>query len=120
MSAPQLADDALGVYVTTSAAQRTAFRADGALEQRIDHSLGEITGREFLEFRVFDTTLHAWDLARALGTDARITPELVEAVLAIIERGPPGMGFGIAALGIADAGSPPLARLLDLAGRSAT
>ena len=34
-----------------------------------DHPLGHITGRNFLEFRVFDTTLHAWDMAGALGTD---------------------------------------------------
>jgi uncharacterized protein (TIGR03086 family) len=120
MSAQQLADDAVGACVATSAAQLAAFRADGALEQRIDHPLGEITGREFLEFRVFDTTLHAWDLARALGADEHIMPELVEAVLTIIENGPPGMGFGIVALGIADAGSPPLVRVLDLSGRRAT
>ncbi len=117
MSAPQLADDAVSAWATTSAAQMAAFRADRALEQRVDHPLGTITGREFLEFRVFDITLHAWDLARALGADEYIGPELVEAVLAIVESGPPGMGFGISALGIAAVGSPPQVRLLDLTGR---
>ena len=117
MSAPQLADDALGAFDTTSAAQLAAFCTDGALEQQIDHPLGKITGREFLAFRAFDTTLHAWDLARALGADEHILPELVETVLAIVESGPPGMGFGITALGSAGADAPPLVRLLDLAGR---
>jgi hypothetical protein len=72
-----------------------------------------------LEFRVFDTTLHAWDLARALGTDENIGPELVDEVLAIVDNGPPGMGFGIAALGVAEVSSPPQVRLLDLTGRTA-
>jgi uncharacterized protein (TIGR03086 family) len=119
MSAPQLGDDALGAWVATSAAQSAAFRADGAFERRVDHPLGYITGRTFLEFRVFDTTLHAWDLARALGTDENIGPELVDEVLAIVDNGPPGMGFGIAALGVAEVSSPPQVRLLDLTGRTA-
>ena len=119
MSAPQLGDDALGAWVTTSAAQRAAFRADGALERRVDHPLGYITGRKFLEFRVFDMTIHAWDMARALGADENIGPELVDEVLAIVDSGPPGMGFGITALGIAEADSSPQVRLLDLTGRTA-
>ncbi len=118
MSAPQLADDPLRAWVTTSAAQRAAFRADGALERRVDHPLGNITGREFLTFRVFDIALHAWDLARALGADEHLGPDLVDVVLSIVETGPSGMGFGISALGIAGADAPPLMRLLDLTGRS--
>lgn len=119
MSIRQLSDDPLGDYIATSAAQLAAFRVDDPAEQRIDHPLGDITVREFLKFRVFDTTLHSWDLARALGADAHITPELVETVLGIVEAGPPGMGFGIIALGNAGQHSSPLERLLDLAGRSA-
>ena len=118
MSAPQLADGALSAWVTTSAAQRAAFRADGALERRVDHPIGNISGCEFLKFRVFDTALHAWDLARALGADEHLKPDLVDVVLSIVDSGPPGMGFGISALGIAGADSPPQLRLLDLTGRS--
>lgn len=118
MATPQLADDALSGWDTTSAAQLVAFRAGGALERRVDHPLGDITGREFLEFRVFDIAIHAWDLARALGADEQLGPELVDAVLAIVERGPTGMGFGISPLRIADASSPAQVRLLDLAGRT--
>jgi hypothetical protein len=67
--------------------------------------------------RVFDITLHAWDLARALGMDYRLDPALVEVVLRIVENGPPGMGFGINALGRTTATSSPQATLLDLTGR---
>lgn len=119
MSAPQLGDDPLTAWATTSDAQLTAFRAATVLERRIDHPLGRITGRAFLEFRVFDMTLHAWDLARAIGADERIGSDLVDAVLAIVENGPPGMGFGIAALGSTDGSMSPQARLLNLTGRAA-
>ena len=118
MSAPQLGDDALAAWAITSVAQLDAFNAARALERRVDHPLGEITGREFLEFRVFDMTLHAWDLARAIGASERLDADLVNAVLGIVESGPAGMGFGITALGETDDTASPQARLLDLAGRS--
>ena len=90
------------------------------MERRIDHPLGEISGREFLEFRVFDISLHAWDLARSIGANEQLAPDLVEVVLAIVENGPPGMGFGIVAVGRLPASASPLARLLDLTGRDST
>ena len=119
MSVPQLGGDALSAWATTSAAQVAAFRAASALDSPVDHPLGEITGQEFLEFRVFDMTLHAWDLARTLGADSQIGDDLVDAVVHIVENGPPGMGFGIEASGTTDAKAPPQARLLDLTGRRA-
>ena len=117
MSAPQLGDNPLEAWDTTAAAQSMAFRDDGALERRVDHPLGQITGREFLEFRVFDLTLHAWDLARAIGADDQIEPDLVHVVLDIVENGPPGMGFGVTPLGLASGDPSPQLRLLDLTGR---
>ena len=120
LSVPQVGDDALSAWVTTSAAQVTAFRAENVLDTPVDHPLGEITGREFLEFRVFDMTLHAWDLARSLEADDEIGHDLVDAVLQIVENGPPGMGFGIKTSGATDANAPPQARLLDLTGRAAS
>jgi len=117
MSAPQLGDDALSAWAITSVAQLDAFRDAEVLARRVDHPLGEITGREFLEFRVFDITLHAWDLARSIGADERLDADLVHTVLGIVENGPEGMGFGIAALPNADGAGSPQARLLDLTGR---
>ena len=77
------------------------------MERRIDHPLGEISGGEFLVFRVFDIALHAWDLARSIGASERLAPDLVDIVLDIVEHGPPGMGFGIVALGHAPADASP-------------
>jgi len=120
MSSPQLGDDALGAWATTIAMQAAAFSVNGALERRIDHPPGEISGREFLEFRVFDITLHAWDLARSIGVDERLAPDLVEAVLKIVTSGPPGMGFGINALGRVASSASAQEKLLDQTGRGAT
>jgi uncharacterized protein (TIGR03086 family) len=118
MSSPQLGDDALEAWSTTVAAQTSAFRAAGALTRRVDHPLGSILGGEFLTYRVFDITLHAWDLARAVGADERLAPDLVDVVVNIVENGPPGMGFGITALGRVPGHASPQERLLHLTGRS--
>ena len=117
MSSPQLGDDIVAAWTITSADQSAAFRSPTALTRHVDHPLGEITGREFLEFRVFDITVHAWDLARAIGADEELAPDLVDAVIAIVEHGPPGMGFGIDALTPASPDASPQARLLDMTGR---
>jgi uncharacterized protein (TIGR03086 family) len=117
MSAPQLGDDALTAWAITSVAQLDAFRGAEVLERRVDHPLGEISGRAFLEFRVFDITLHAWDLARSIGADERLDTDLVHTVLDIVEHGPVGMGFGTTALAGANGAVSPQARLLDLTGR---
>ena len=118
MSSPQLGDDAAAAWTSTCGEQSAAFNVDAALDRTIDHPLGEITGRQFLEFRVFDITLHAWDLARSIGADERLDSELVDVVLNIVRNGPPGMGFGIAALDRATGPASPQATLLDLTGRS--
>ena len=117
MSSPQLGDDAVAAWRSTRAAQIAAFHADAALHRPIDHPLGEISGRQLLDVRVFDITLHAWDLARSLGADERLDPDLVDVVLAIVENGPPGLGFGIGQLGHVPPTASAQARLLDLTGR---
>jgi uncharacterized protein (TIGR03086 family) len=117
MSTPQLGDDAVEAWTTTGAAQVAAFREPGALSRPVDHPLGELTGEGFLRFRIFDISIHAWDLARAIGVDDELAPALVDAVLSIVEAGPPGMGFGIEPVGGDQPGASPQARLLALTGR---
>lgn len=117
MSSPQLGDDPMGSWVTSASAQRAAFSASGALEQRVDHPLGVLSGIELLQFRVFDIAVHAWDLAQAIEVDDSLASELVEAVWVIVENGPPGMGFDIAAMGGADSTGSRQQLLLALAGR---
>lgn len=118
MSSPQLGHDALDAWSTTVATQRSALHAS-PLEASVDHPLGTISVATFLGFRVFDITVHAWDLARSIGADEVLDPGLVDVVLRIIETGPQGMGFGISSLGHTTESSTPQERLLDLAGRPA-
>ena len=117
MGSAQLGTDPLGDYDESVEDQRSRFRADGALEGIVSHPLGDMPGMRFLGMRVFDVTVHTWDLAAALGRDAGLDDELVDDVLDVIEREAPGMGFGIEPCGRLGVGARPLERLLDLTGR---
>ena len=120
MATPQLGEDAMVNWRSTEAAQAGAFRSPGALERPVDHPLGPLSGRRFLEFRIFDIALHTWDLARALDADDTLDPDLVDVVLGIVLSDPAGMGFGIAALDRADHDAPAQTRVLHLTGRDPT
>jgi uncharacterized protein (TIGR03086 family) len=95
MSSAQVGDDPLQSWSSTVERQAAAFHRAGALDAHVDHPVGPITGRDLLGFRVFDITLHAWDLARAIGIDDTLPADLVDEVIEIVEAGPPGMGFAI-------------------------
>lgn len=118
MSSPQLGADPMRAWSVTVAQQAEAFRRPGALDALVDHPLGSITGGDLLGFRLFDITLHAWDLATAIGADDSLPVDLVEDVIAIVEAGPPGMGFGIRTVPTAATASRQ-AQLLAMAGRGA-
>jgi uncharacterized protein (TIGR03086 family) len=117
MGAAVLGDDPVAAYDDVAARQREAFRAAGALAAVIDHLAGSITGRQFLELRVFDVTVHAWDLARAVGGDEQLDAALVSTVLDVMTAMPDGPGFGIEPRGETTAADSPQDRLLDLSGR---
>ncbi|MBV8194429.1 MAG: TIGR03086 family protein [Candidatus Dormibacteraeota bacterium] len=66
---------------TVSAAQReavAAFIAPSALERTVHLSFGDVPGRAYAEQMAVDTIVHAWDLARSIGGDERLDPELVD------------------------------------------
>jgi uncharacterized protein (TIGR03086 family) len=56
-----------------------AVGADGALERIVDLSAGPTPAREYVSQLFTDHLIHAWDLARAIGADERLDPELVDA-----------------------------------------
>lgn len=102
-------------------ATRSAFEAPASLEQTVHHPMGDISGSQLRDFRIGDTTLHAWDLARGLGVDETLDPELVAAVWSHLEP----LSADIVSLGIFGDGPTGnlgadddlQARLLDLSGR---
>jgi uncharacterized protein (TIGR03086 family) len=61
--------------------QAHAFAQENALDRICDHPADRITGRELAIYRAGDITVHAWDLARAIGADETLDPVLVQVAL---------------------------------------
>lgn len=117
MSSSQLGDDPRQAWSDSVERQAEAFRVPGALEAPVDHPLGPLAGRDLLGFRLFDISVHAWDLARAIDVDDTLPIDLVDVVVDIVRSGPIGMGFGLRARDVA-ADASPQEQLLAMAGRS--
>jgi len=106
-------------FLESAAEQGRQFDHPGRLDATVSHPLGDLPGSRFLALRVFDISIHAWDLASSIGADPTLDEHLVDTVLDIVEHEPPGMGFGITPLGRAGPAATPQDRLLDLTGRRA-
>ena len=70
----------------TSRAAREAFAAGGALDHTVSLSSGESSARDYIWAMTVDATVHAWDLARGIGADDRLEPELVRRIHAETEK----------------------------------
>ena len=64
-----------------SRALDAAFRAPGAMRCVVDYPRGPLAGRELLENRVVDITIHTWDLAPAIDADDTLHERLVRRCL---------------------------------------
>ncbi len=101
--------------------QSSAFGAAEDLEQIVHHPMGDVTVRQLYDFRIMDLTLHAWDLARAIGADEVLPDELVAYVYEMLSPLAEVVGqigiFGTGpSLELNDQASSQQ-RLLDLSGR---
>lgn len=85
-AADPLGDDPKGAWQRESAAARAALRADGALDRSVTVSYGDISARDYLWQLTVDLTVHAWDLARAIGADEQLNHELVRRIHAETEK----------------------------------
>ena len=65
----------------TALAAIEAFRKPGAMEQLVQHPIGERPGSTVARFRLVDLLGHTWDLAQAIGVDAGLSEPLAEAAL---------------------------------------
>jgi uncharacterized protein (TIGR03086 family) len=83
------------------------------------HPAGERNGAQLLEMRLLDVAVHTWDLARAIGADEALDPDVVAFALTLQDTFEAGRERGSFAPPQAD--TPPdcsaQARLLHLAGR---
>ncbi len=76
-----LGDDPKGAWSSASAAARAAFEEEGALDGEVHLSFGVVGVPVYLGQMTLDLTVHAWDLARAIGADDEMPNDLVTTVL---------------------------------------
>jgi uncharacterized protein (TIGR03086 family) len=73
-----LGDDPQAAWAEAAGEARAEVGKYGALTRTVHASFGDISGEEYVSQIVIDHAIHGWDLARAIGADERIDPELVE------------------------------------------
>ncbi len=83
MIAEELATDAIGVWQRDAEAAHAAFAAPGALQRTVRLSYGDSDAASYCQEMISDLVVHTWDLARGIGADERLDPELVDLVYEI-------------------------------------
>ena len=96
----------------------SAFAEEDALVRTVHLSRGPTPAAEYILEMTADLTVHAWDLAQAVGADTELDAELVTAALVYAERLPAEGIPGVIdpPLDVSDA-APPQMRLLARFGR---
>jgi uncharacterized protein (TIGR03086 family) len=77
-----LGTDPHGSWRAASVHALEAADEPGAMDRTVHLSFGDFPGREYAMQLFADHLIHAWDLARAIGADERLDPELVDACTA--------------------------------------
>lgn len=114
-------EDPVASFAAASSDMLAAFAEPGALERTVAHPAMEMPGGQLLGFRIGEYGLHGWDLARAIGADDAIDPDVLEALWSLMEPLAPflpatGM-FGDGPSGTVPTDAPLQLRVLDLSGR---
>lgn len=73
-----LGDNPVQTVARGKASACAAFDAPGAAEKSVQLSFGETPAMEYAQQMAADTVIHTWDLARAIGADESLDPELVD------------------------------------------
>jgi uncharacterized protein (TIGR03086 family) len=73
-----LGEDPKKSWDESARAAMSAVQQDGAMERMVHLSFGDVPGREYVLQLFADYLIHSWDLARAIGGDEKLEPELVD------------------------------------------
>jgi uncharacterized protein (TIGR03086 family) len=73
-----LGDDPLAVLASAAHSAQAAADHPDSLTRTVHLSFGDVPGAEYLKQMAIDSVIHAWDLARAIGADETLDPELVD------------------------------------------
>jgi uncharacterized protein (TIGR03086 family) len=102
-------------------AQLVALHDENDRDKIVHHPMGDIPVSQLMNFRIGDLTLHAWDLARAIGADEELPVPLVEQVYRVLQPLETVIGqigvFGEGPSGEVGADASTQVKLLDLTGR---
>jgi len=114
-------DDPVSACRAALGAQAARMQAVADWDTVVHHPVGDVPASQLLEFRIGDLTLHAWDLATALGTDPALPEALAEVVYESMLPMEPFIGqiglFGEGPSGAVGGDATVERRLLDLTGR---
>jgi uncharacterized protein (TIGR03086 family) len=80
-----LGDDPVGAWEQAKREAVAATQQEGVAERTVHVSFGDISGDDYLSQVATDHVVHAWDLARAIGVDERLDPELVQFAYDVLE-----------------------------------
>ena len=73
-----LGSDPKSTYDDALSGAASAVNTPGALDRTVHLSYGETPAEEYLAQLTCDFVVHAWDLARGIGADDTLDPDLVE------------------------------------------
>jgi len=76
----RLGDDPVAAWDAAVRASRAAFGAPGVLDGNVSLSVGVRPTAEYCWEMTTDALIHSWDLARGIGAEEMLDPELVELV----------------------------------------
>lgn len=72
-------DDPKGAFRRAAAEAMAAVEEPGAIDRTVDLSRGPTPAGDYVLERIGDAGMHTWDLARALGIDETLHPDVVAA-----------------------------------------
>jgi uncharacterized protein (TIGR03086 family) len=73
-----LGDDPLRTLIDAWNAALAAIDGPGALETTVHLSFGDLPAKAYVQQMALDSVIHSWDLARGIGADDALDPELVD------------------------------------------
>lgn len=116
----RLGDDPVGVYRTSGSALVTAFERSGVLERTFHSPLGDATGQDRLQIRLYDLLAHGWDLAKATGQPIEFPNDVVDQSLAFVrvQLATQSRAGRFEPATIVSEGAPAIDRLVAFLGRS--
>ena len=86
--ADHLGNDPWAVFRGSVHAVTAVFEADGFLDRVMTAPFGDASGRQLVEMRRNELTVHAWDIARATGQSTDFDPEVIAACTASYKSSP--------------------------------